>query len=133
MRGHPLGGPLPLILRALLAGSLLTGCLASDSPGALAGPASAAVVIATAAGETLSFVPAATTATSGSIVVSFRNRSSLAHNLVFTSPLSAATRTIVEPGTGDELLLADVAPGAYPFVCTIHLGMAGVLTVRASG
>ena len=136
MRGHPLGGPLPLILRALLAGPLLTGCLASDSPIALAGSAGAAVVIATAPGETLAFVPAATTATiatSGSIVVSFRNQSSLAHNLVFTSPLSAATRTIVEPGTGDELLLADVAPGAYPFVCTIHLGMAGVLTVRASG
>ena len=121
------------MLRALLAGPLLTGCFASDSPAAVAGPVGAAVLIATAPGETLAFVPAATTATGGSIVVSFQNRSSLAHNLVFTGPLSAATRTIVDPGTGDELLLADVAPGAYPFVCTIHLGMGGVLTVRASG
>lgn len=90
------------------------------------------MVITTSPGEALSFAPAAMSATSGPIAVSFRNRSSLAHNLVFTSPLSAATRTIVEPGTGDELLLVDVAPGAYPFVCTIHAGMAGVLTVEPS-
>jgi hypothetical protein len=50
----------------------------------------------------------------------------------FTVGLAAATRTIVEPGTSDELLLRPPGPGAYPFVCTIHDGMAGTLIVRPS-
>ena len=40
------------------------------------------------------------------------------------------TRTIVRPGTSDQLLLAPPPPGDYPFVCTIHDGMAGRLIVE---
>lgn len=67
----------------------------------------------------------------GSIVVTFRNASSQAHNLVFTGDIEAATRTIVEPGTSDEITLRIPGPGSYPFVCTIHEGMHGSLSVDA--
>jgi plastocyanin len=91
------------------------------------------VSIATAPGETLAFVPAETTVwAAGPIAMTFRNGSSLSHNLVFTVGLTAATRTIVEPGSSDELLLRPPGSGAYPFVCTIHDGMAGTLIVRPS-
>jgi plastocyanin len=119
-----------MITRALLAGFLLMGCFASDSPAAVARPAATAVAIATAPGETLAFVPAEVTILGGGpIAVSFRNQSSLSHNLVFTGTPPAATRTIVEPGDVDEIVLHPGAPGRYPYVCTIHDGMAGMLVV----
>ena len=65
------------------------------------------MTITTAPGETLAFEPAETTvAAAARVKLTFRNGSSLAHNLVFTGGLTGATRTIVEPGTSDELLLA---------------------------
>jgi plastocyanin len=88
------------------------------------------VTIATASGETTAFEPAETVvATTGPISITFRNASSLPHNLTFIR-IPAATRTIVEPGTSDELFLSPLAAGAYPFVCTVHEGMAGILTIR---
>jgi plastocyanin len=54
------------------------------------------------------------------------------HNLTFTAGLEGGTQTIVKPGTSDQLLLAPPPPGAYPFVCTIHDGMAGRLIVQAA-
>ncbi len=89
------------------------------------------VTITTAAGEAMTFDPAETVAVPGApILLRFRNASSLPHNLTFTG-FGAATRTIVEPGTSDDLQLSPLAAGAYPFVCTIHEGMAGILTIRA--
>lgn len=83
-----------------------------------------------AAGETTAFEPAETVvAADGPILITFRNASTLPHNLTFTA-MSAATQTIVDPGTTDEVRLPTLAKGAYPFVCTIHEGMAGILTVR---
>jgi len=110
---------------------LLAGCLAAG-PAATATPqAVVSVTITSAPGETLAFEPAETTVqAAGPVAMTFRNDSSLPHNLVFTAGLIAATRTVVEPGTTDQLLLVPPAPGAYPFVCTIHDGMAGTLIVR---
>jgi plastocyanin len=94
-------------------------------------PGSVDVTITTAAGDATAFVPAETVVqTARPIAITFRNGSSLPHNLVFTAGLTGATRTIVEPGTSDELLVSPLAPGTYPFVCTIHDGMSGKLTVR---
>jgi plastocyanin len=94
-------------------------------------PATAvSVTISTAPGETLAFDPAEITVrAAGPITVTFWNRSTLAHNLVFTAGVTGATRTIVEPGTSDELVLTPAAPGAYPYACTIHDGMTGRLVV----
>jgi plastocyanin len=109
---------------------LLSACQAAGP--APSSPAHGAVRLAvgTAPGETLAFEPAEIAVTEvGPVTVTFRNHSSLAHNLVFTEGLSAATRTIVEPGTFEELHLVPPRAGVYPFVCTIHSEMAGRLVV----
>ena len=88
------------------------------------------MTIASAPGEITAFVPADTIVpTTGPLAITFRNASSLPHNLTFTAGATAATRTIVEPGTSDVLLLSALPPGAYAFVCTIHDGMKGTLTI----
>lgn len=94
--------------------------------------AGVAVTIATAPGETLAFEPRQTTMTaSGPLTITFANRSGLSHNLVFTSGLAASTRTIVAPGTSDQIVIPGIDPGTYQFACTIHDGMAGTLVVVA--
>ena len=109
---------------------LLVGCAAADPPATATLPAAVDVTIRSAPGETLAFEPAEiTVAAAGPVAVTFENGSSLPHNLVFTGGQSAATRTVVEPGTSDHLLFGPPAPRAYPFVCTIHTGMAGTLIV----
>jgi plastocyanin len=92
------------------------------------------VTITTASGETLAFAPAETSVQgAGPIALTFRNGSSLPHNLTFTAGLTAATRTIVEPGATDLLLLTPPASGTYRFVCTIHDGMTGTLIIQVGG
>lgn len=109
---------------------LILGCVASAPTATGELDADADVTIATAAGETLAFDPSTTSVrATGRIALTFQNHSSLSHNLVFTDGLTAATRTIVEPGSSDRLLLVSPLPGTYPFVCTIHEGMAGTLVI----
>lgn len=110
---------------------LFVGCVAAG-PGGTATPSAAIdVTIRTGSGETLGFEPAEIIVRAGGpVTVMFQNVSSVPHNLVFTGRLIAATRTIVEPGSSEQLLLDPPAPGTYPFVCTIHAGMAGNLIVR---
>lgn len=130
MRRHPLIGRPARLLGAILLAPLLVGSVAAG-PAVIATPsASVGVTITTALGETLAFEPAETTVRAAAVVqLTFRNGSSLSHNLVFTGGLKAASRTIVEPGTFDRLLLVKPTPGAYLFVCTIHAGMVGTLIV----
>ena len=134
MRGHPLAGNLARLLVGGLLTPLVAGCIAI-APAVTASPAgSTDVMITTAAGDATAFVPAETVVQSGRpISITFRNGSSLPHNLVFTAGLTATTRTIVEPGTSDELLISPLGPGTYPFVCTIHDGMSGKLVAQTTG
>ncbi len=91
------------------------------------------VTIATAAGDRLAFEPDEVSVPSaGTLTITFRNGSSLAHNLVFTSGISLSTGSIVEPGTIERLSVAPLRPGRYRFVCTIHEGMAGSLVVESA-
>jgi len=116
-----------------LIGSVVLPMVLACSPAAAVSPVSTAPVVVTitsAGGETPVFRPGETIVVAARpISITFRNASNLPHNLTFIA-ISAATRTIVEPGASDELTLSPLAPGAYPFVCTIHEGMAGILTVR---
>ncbi len=90
------------------------------------------VSVRTAAGDRLAFTPSDVSVPAGADVhVTFTNASSFAHNLVFTSGITAATPTIVEPGDSAQLAFRPTVPGSYPFVCTIHDGMHGTLTVVA--
>lgn len=121
-------------LGGLVVASMLAGCSVNGSTTASPPIGAVGVTITTAPGETLGFQPAEMTIrAAGPVEIMFRNGSSLDHNLVFTDGLTAATRTIVKPGTTDRLQLAPPSPGAYRFVCTIHEGMAGTLVVEAPG
>ena len=129
MRGHPLIGRRFQLLGGILLALLVIGVAARTMSTAMSA-AAVGVTISTAPGETLAFDPAEITVrAAGPISVTFRNGSTLAHNLVFTAGVTGATRTIVEPGTTDELVLAPAAPGSYRYACTIHDGMTGTLIV----
>ena len=132
MRRHPLTQSFARLAIAIGLAVVLVGCQALGAT--TTSPAGGIrVVVATAPGETLAFDPSEVKI--GSVVpvtMTFRNGSSLAHNLTFTDGLSVATRTIVEPGVVEELHIVPPAAGSYPFVCTIHAGMTGTLVVTAA-
>jgi plastocyanin len=89
------------------------------------------LAVASGPGDALTFLPDAISAPAATLVrVRFQNGSSQAHNLTFQAPISAATQTIVEAGASDETTFTTPGPGSYTFVCTIHMGMAGILTVE---
>jgi plastocyanin len=99
---------------------------ASQSPGS----GSAEVTIGTDEGQELLFVPETAEAPTGAqVTLTFQNVSLAPHNLTFSDPIEAATQTIVNPGASETLEFAAPEPGDYTFVCTLHPGMDGVLTV----
>ncbi len=110
--------------------------LAIGALGGVGAPVSSAqptILIATAPGEQLAFEPAEVRlGDTGPLEIVFRNGSTLEHNLVFVSGVEARTRTIVLPGTTESLSLRLERPGTYAFVCTIHEGMAGSITVEGA-
>lgn len=109
---------------------LVAACFGMPPAPSVTPPVAIALMISTAPGDRLAFEPSEPRVTAnGLITLTFQNASSVAHNLTFTAGLEAGTQTIVKPGTSDQLLLAPPPPGAYPFVCTIHEGMAGKLIV----
>lgn len=104
----------------------------SGSPAASQPPASgsAEVTIGTDEGQELLFVPETAEAPAGSqVTLTFQNVSQAPHNLTFSDPITAATQTIVAPGASETLEFTAPEAGDYAFVCTIHPGMDGVLTV----
>jgi plastocyanin len=126
VRRYPLARS-PRLVGGILVATLLAAGVVACLP---ASSAPFGATIATAPGETLAFYPSELTIQApGPIKITFWNGSSLAHNLVFAGGLTAASRTIVEPGTTDEIVLEPTAPGTYAFRCTIHDGMAGALIV----
>jgi plastocyanin len=107
-------------------GSVLVAVVLASRPGW-----PARLTVATASGAALAFEPSEVVAEAGRAVeIDFQNRSTLQHNLTFTGQLDGATRTIVEPGMGEVIVVRPPGPGVYPFVCTVHPGMAGQLLVR---
>jgi plastocyanin len=104
---------------------ILGGCAPGGDPG---GSAGVEVTVTTAPGETLAFEPPGLAVPAGAPVrLTFHNGSAVAHNLVFTTGITAATSTIVEPGSSEQLAVGPLADGTYRFVCTIHEEMTGQL------
>lgn len=106
----------------------------SGSPGASGAPAGDAteLTIGTRTGAELEFEPDEVSVPAGAPVsVTFQNLSTLPHNLTFNAPINAATNVIVQPGASETIEFPAPEPGDYTFVCTIHPGMEGTLTVEA--
>jgi plastocyanin len=88
------------------------------------------VTIGTDAGTDVRFIPAVASVRTGAAVsLMFQNHATVAHNLTFGPPIDVATATLVEPGTSETIMFDAPEPGAYEFVCTLHPGMAGTVTV----
>jgi plastocyanin len=85
--------------------------------------------IATDTGAAMRFVPdSLTVAPNTGATIRFENVGTTPHNLTFEDG-SAASDTIVEPGTFHLVRIHGRAAGEYPFVCTIHPEMRGRLIV----
>ena len=109
---------------------------AGASPaGASASPAGGAtpLTIGTRTGSELEFEPDEVSVPADlRVSVTFENRASLPHNLTFSAPINTATSPAVDPGASETIEFDAPAPGDYTFMCTIHPGMEGTLTVEAA-
>ena len=86
------------------------------------------MTVSTAPGERLAFAPPDVSVPAGTpLRLTFRNASAVAHNLVFTTGVTAGTNAIVDPGMSETLAIGPLANGTYRFVCTIHEEMTGEL------
>jgi plastocyanin len=125
-RGFLAGGVIALAL-------VLTGC-GGSSGGATGGGSSGPVTITigTATGADQKFVPnTAQAAPNTPVKLIFQNKStSLPHNLSFQQGISAQTNPSVAPGASETISFTTPATGTYKWVCTIHPGMEGTLTVK---
>ncbi len=109
---------------------------ATSPAGASGAPAGGAtpLTIGTRTGSELEFEPDEVSVPAGSHVsVTFQNQASLPHNLTFGAPINVATGPVVDPGASETIEFDAPAPGDYMFMCTIHPGMEGTLTVEAAG
>jgi plastocyanin len=89
------------------------------------------VTISTDTGSALVFDPeTVSVAGGGTVQVRFENVSIVPHNLTFQDPIDAATAPVVDPGAGETITFEAPAPGDYQFVCTLHPGMDGTLTIE---
>ena len=105
---------------------------APSASAAAGGGEGASVTIGTDTGGALKFDPIeASVAGGGDISVVFENRATLPHNLTFEAPIGAKTATIVNSGESETITFPAPEPGKYRFVCTLHPGMEGNLTVEA--
>ena len=90
------------------------------------------LTVGTDTGSALEFDPTAITAPAGATVqLTFENRAAgVPHNLTFRDPINQATATTVAPGASEDLEFQAPDPGDYQYVCTLHPGMEGTLTVE---
>ena len=104
---------------------------AATPPAATPGGGPSQVTISTDTGSDLRFDPeAVSVAGGGTVEIRFENLSIVPHNLTFQDPIDAATAQVVDPGAGETITFEAPASGDYPFVCTLHPGMDGILTIE---
>ena len=91
------------------------------------------LTIGTDTGAALQFDPTTATAPAGATIqLTFENRAAgVPHNLTFGEPINQATSTTVQAGASENLEFPAPEPGDYQYVCTLHPGMEGTLTIEA--
>jgi plastocyanin len=127
-------------LRGLLAVGVLMMALALVGCGGGGGGAGTdtqtgpqTVNVGTDTGAALQFEPANVQAPANTAIrlVFTNNSDSQPHDLTFQDgAITAATSPNIPPGGSETLEFTTPGPGEYRFICTIHPGMEGVLTVQ---
>lgn len=87
-----------------------------------------ATVTIAADGGVGSYTPADITVGAGAAVV-WRNASGYAHNVIFADTSIDSSRLFAD---GEEWTTTFPAPGTYPYHCSLHPTMTGVVTVDAA-
>jgi plastocyanin len=99
--------------------------------GGAAAPQAVALEVGTGEGASLQFEPTTVTAPANTPVqITFINQSTLPHNLTFQNEITARTVEQVAAAASETISFETPGAGTYPFVCTIHPGMEGALTVQ---
>ena len=136
LRGLLTGGALALALTLSACGGGggeggNTGGTGGGETGGGTGGATA-ITIGTDKAAELKFIPTTAEAPANTQVqLTFRNDStSQPHNLVFQEGITAKTADLVAAGASETLEFTTPGAGDYKFVCTIHPGMEGTLTVK---
>ena len=107
---------------------------AAASAGASPAGDATPLTIGTRTGTETEFEPDEVSVPAGSRVsVTFTNLASIPHNLTFSAPINVATSPAVDPGASETIEFDAPEPGDYTFMCTIHPGMEGTLTVEPAG
>ncbi len=111
---------------------ILTGCGGGGSNTGSGGASGATTInIGTDTGVTLKFDPNTAEAPANTPVkLTFSNKSTQPHNLSFQQGISAKTSDSVAPGASETISFTTPAAGTYKWVCSIHPGMEGTLTVK---
>lgn len=129
IRGFLAGGVLALALVLTACGGGTSG--SGTGAGATA-PGPAAITIGTDTGTALKFEPATATAPANTpVTLTFTNNStSVPHNLKFQEGITAGTADNVAAGASETINITTPGAGSYKFICSIHPGMEGTLTVQ---
>lgn len=127
---HPAIGGIALLIMLAACSSAAASPSATTAPGADGEVVE--ITVATDTGSALKFDPVQITVPAGSTVrLTFSNKATVPHNLVFDDPIGAATENVVDPGASQTIEFTAPDPGEYTFVCTLHPGMEGTLVVES--
>ncbi len=89
------------------------------------------ITIGTDKGADLKFVPDTATAPANTpVTLTLKNESTQPHNLSFEQGITAKTAPSVAAGQSETISFTTPGAGTYKFVCSIHPGMVGTLTVQ---
>ncbi len=111
-------------------GATPSGSAAASASGEATGEV-VELTVGTDEGAANEFDPDQISAPAGATVrLTFTNEATVPHNLTFGDPINAATEVIVDPGESETIEFTAPEAGEYTFVCTLHPGMEGTLTVE---
>jgi plastocyanin len=122
--------------RGLLVGGMmvvalgLVGCGGGGGGGGGGGPVE--LTVGTGPDASLVFDPTTISAPPNTEVrLTFQNEGTISHNLAFQGGITAKTADDVPAGESETIEFTTPGPGDYQYVCTVHPGMEGTLTVAA--
>jgi plastocyanin len=130
-RGFFAGSALALALTLTACGGGNSGNTSTGSTGSNSG-APVEITIGTPTDASLVFEPTTAEAPANTPVkFTFQNKStSLPHNLKFSDGITAGTSDLVAAGASETFEFTTPGAGTYKFICNIHPGMEGTLTVK---